>query len=227
MIQAAAIVVGNCLTDNIDYYLRLYPETSISKALSPYLKYPDLIVQLVSQLTYYQFSYYLHQSNPGSIDSPSTITRYAQLLCASSESKQFVVRVDKLFMETADLLKVLQSLCTSSINRKALVENHEFHKALTNIMLRDGEKEVEYALDLVLMCLTEGQPIALVKGKSKRETMEGSRKEARQELLSHFPDIVQQLQRVLSSRCGSIEGIKTLCTALLWYLQADTGESIV
>ena len=204
--------------------MRLHPKTSISKALSSYLNYPDSIVQLVCRMTYHQFSYYLHQSNPGSIDSPGTISKYAQLLRASSESKQFVVRVGKLFMEASDLLKVLQSLCASSINRRALVANHEFHKALTNLLLRDGEKEVEYTLDLMLTCLTEGQPIALVKGKAKREDTEGGREEARQELLSHLPEIVQQLQGVLASQLASVEGIRTLCTALLWHIQADTGE---
>jgi hypothetical protein len=211
--------------------MRLHPETSISETFKAYLSYPDSVVRLVCKLTYYQFSYYLHRSNPGSVDCPDTISSYAQLLGTSSDNKQFVVRVEKLFMEATDLLKVLQCLCTSLNNRKSLVSNHEFRMAVSNFLLQGGEKETESTLDLLLTCLTEGQSMAIpgpVKGKARTSasgpSKGGNRQEARQELLTNFPEIVQQLQSVLESERGGIESIKTLCSALLWYIQAETGK---
>ena len=230
LIQSAASVVGNCLSDNVDLYMRLHPDSDITGTFISYFKYPDSIVRLVCKLTYHKFAYYLHQSNPSSIDCSETISNYAQLLRASSESKHFVARVEKLFLEATDLLQVLQCLCTSTNNRQAMITNLEFHKAVTNLLIRGGEKEIECVLDLLLTCLTEEQPIARTKDKGKRREMqtselpnEDSRESTRKELLSYFPEIVHQLESVLASPHGDSESLKTLCSAVLWYIQVKPG----
>lgn len=230
LIQSAALVVGNCLSDNVDLYMQLHPETDITGAFTSYFNYPNSIVRLVCKLTYHQFSYYLH---PGSIDCPDTISYYAQLLLISSESKLFIVREEKLFLDATDLLKVLQCLCTSTNNRRAIVTNHEFHKAITNLLLREGKKEIECALNLLLTYLTEGQPIVktdLEQEKRKKGEVqisglpkEDSREHAREELLCYFPEIVHQLESVLASPCGAAENLKKLCSAMLWRIKANPG----
>ena len=222
LIQTAALLVGNCLTDNIDFYMRLHPDTDVNGAFTSYFKYPDAIVRLVCELTYHQFSYYLYQSTPNSIDHPDAISNYTRLLHTASESKGFVARVDNLFLEATDLLKVLQCLCTISKNRQYLIANVNFHKAITNLMLGEGEKEIECALDLLLTYLTEGE---MEKEKRKKEQVlkEDGREQARDQLLSHFPEIVHQLKNV-ASRHGDIKCLRELCSALLWRVQGHPGE---
>ncbi len=209
--------------------MQLYPDTDIDGAFTSYFNYPDSIVRLVCQLTYHHFSYYLHQSIYGSIDSLESILSYTRLLHIASESKQFVARVDKLFIDATDLMKVLQCLCTSAKNRKFLIESSDFHIAITSLLLREGEKEIEYALNLLLTYLTDGQPIAkktLTQKKGKKEQLvpaEDSREETKKELFSRFPELVRQLQNVLANtKC-----YKKLCSAVLWYIQADVGQFII
>ena len=207
--------------------MQLHPDTDINGALSSYFEYPDSIVRLVCQLTYHQFSYYLHQSNPGSIDCHDAILNYTRLLNIASASKDFVARQGNLFLDATNLMKVLQCLCTSAKNRKTIVESSEFHKAITNLLLGVGKNEIESALDLLLTCLTEGQPIAMAgfakrKGKEEPLPKEESREQARNQLLSHFPEIVHQLE-IVASRHGDVECLKKLCSAVLWCVQADQG----
>ena len=208
--------------------MQLHPDTDISGSLNPYFKYPDSTVQLVCQLTYYHFSYYLHQSNPGSIDSPDTISNYTQLLSMASKSKHYVAKMDKLFIDATDLLKVLQCLSSCPKNRQFLIENSEFHKAITNLLLRDGKKEIECALDLLLTYLTEGQPIALTstvkkRGRKEQLPLEDNREQARTQLLSYFPKLIDQLKSILASQLG-VNCFKQLCSALLWCLQTNPGK---
>lgn len=206
--------------------MRLHPGTDINGAFTSYVDYPDSIVRLVCQLTYHQFSYYLHQSNPGSTYCPATISGYTQLLHTASESKQFVARLDKLFIDATDLMKVLQCLCISAKNRQSLVESSEFHKAISNLLLGEGEREIKCALNLLLTYLTEGQPIAAEmglakrKGKKEQSPKEDRREQTRSQLLSHFPEILFQLESVLASRHGDL---KKLCSSVLWCIRADPG----
>lgn len=230
LIETAALVVSNCLTGNVDLYMRLHHNTSITEAFTSYFNHPNSIVQLVCKLTYYQFSFYLHHANPGSIDCPDTISNYSQLLRISSESKQFAARVEKLFLETTDLLRALRCLCTSPSNRQAMITNHEFQKAITNLLLREGENEIECALNLLLTYLTEGQPNErkdLAKGKRNLQTSElppqDSRETTRKEVLSHFPEIAHQLEGVLASPHGNVENLKNLCSAVLLHIRAHPG----
>lgn len=229
LIQSAALIVSNCLSDNIDLYMRLHPDTDINGALTSYFEYPDSIVRLVCQLTYHQFSYYLHQTNPGSTDCPDSVSNYTHLLCTASKSKGFVATLDKLFLDATDLMKTLQCLCTSGNNRQSLVECPEFREAITNLLLRGGEKEIECALDLLLTFLTEGQSViaktdsAKRKGKKEQLSEGDAREQARKQLLSHFPDIVHQLESVLASRQGDVKCLKNLCSAVLWCVQDDPG----
>ncbi len=219
-------MVNNCLSDNTDLYMRLHPDTDINGAFTSYFKHPDSIVRIVCQLTYYQFSYYLQQSNPGSTDSPDIMSNYIRLLHIASENKQFVARQDKLFLDATDLMKVLKCLCTSTQNRSSLVESSEFHNAITNFLLRKGEKEIECALDLLLTYLTEGQSIAkkgLAKRKGMKEqlTNEDSREETRLQLLSHSTEIIHQLESFLAS--GHQDRLIKLCSAVLWRVKSLPG----
>lgn len=221
LIQSATLVVNNCLSDNIDFYMRLYPDTDIKGALASYFRYPDSIVRLVCQMTYYQFSHYLHQTSPGSVDCPAAISTYTQLLGTASQSKQFVARMDKLFVGATDLINTLCCLCASASNRNSLVESFEFRKAITNLLRGEGSKEAECALDLLLTYLTEGQPIAWGgRGSKEQPSEEDGRGKARKELLSHFPEVVHQLESVLTSEHHG-DAVKKLCSAVLWCTQAN------
>ena len=210
--------------------MRLHPDTDITGAFSSYFNYPDSIVRLVCQLTYYQFSYYLDQSNPGSINCPDVISDLTRFLCFASESKQFVARVDSLFLDATDILKALQCLCTSTSNRRAIFGNAKFNKAVTNLLIREGEKQIECALNLLLTYLTEGQLDTKTgstrgkekKGQKQQPKEEYNREQARRELLSQFPELVHQLESMLANQHKN-ESVRRLCSAVLWNVQADSG----
>lgn len=210
--------------------MRLYPDTDIDGAFTSYFEYPDSIVRLVCQLTYYHFSHYLHHSCPGSIDCHETILDYTHLLLSASQSKHFVARVDKLFIDATDLLKVLQCLCISAKNRQILIESPDFHKAATNLLSNGGENEVKCVLNLLLAYLTTGQPMTKVdsaRKKGKPGKIEGSRGEDKEKLLSCCPEIVRELESVLTHRCGDDKCLKNLCSSMLWYIQTGQGTYYV
>ena len=228
LIQSATLIVNNCLSDNVDLYMRLHPDTDINGAFASYFEYPDSIVRLVSKLTYHHFSYYIQQSNPGSADCSEAIVDYLRLLHTASKSKDFVARQDKLFLDATDLMKILRCLCSSAKNRTSLVQSPDFHRATTSFLLGKGENEIKCTLNLLLTCLTEGQPIITTnsaRGKAKTNQPpqgEDSREQVRGQLLSHFPEIIPQLEVFLASqRHGEL---KKLCSAVLWYIQAAPGE---
>lgn len=204
--------------------MRLHPHTDVDGALKPYFKYPDSMVKWVCQLTYHQFAYYLHQSNPGMVDCPGAISSYSKLLFEASRSKEFIARLDKLSLDATDLIKTLQCLCCSPQNRQHMIENSYFQKATTNLLLTGEEKETECVLTLLLACLTECQPITLARKKGKKEfeerLIEDSREQAKMKLLSCIPEVIHQLESLLASQ---YESVKKLCSAVLWRLQADPG----
>lgn len=191
-----------------------------------YFKYPNPIVQLVCKLTYYQFSYYLYQSKPELIDNPEDVLYYARLLCTASESKQLVAMEANLCMDATDLLKVLQCLTVSESNRKTLFSSKYFPRAITNLLLSEGVKEIEFSLCLLLTFLIEGQQNEAKGKKSQKKPsglLEMRRKQVKEESLLHFPDIKDQLKCVLSQH-GSVESIKKLCSTLLHRIQDNHGK---
>ena len=204
--------------------MRLRPKTDIQGAFHPYFDYPDSIVRLLCQLNYYQFSYYLEQFNPGLIDCPDVISELTGLLNSASKNKYFDVEMkNNFYLNATDILKVLQYLCISTSNRHAIFGNAEFCEAVTNLLIREGEEEIECALNLLLTYLTEGQLGTMEKKGGKQQPKEDdSRELARRELLSQFPELVHQLESVLANQHKN-ESVRRLCSAVLWNVQADSG----
>ena len=156
------------------------------------------------------------------MDCPEAVSNYTHLLCRALSNDDFVARLDKLFLDAVDLMKTLQSLCCSQQNIQCMVESSDFQTAVSEFLLRGGEKETKCVLTLLLTCLVGGQPISMAKGKGKggKRPMEDRRKQTKVEFLSHFSEIVSQLKYVLD---GRHESVKKLCSSVLWLLQEDPG----
>ncbi len=221
LVLTAAFVVSNCLSDGVDLYMRLHPLTDVEGALTPYFQCPDSTIQLVCKMTYNQFCYYLHQSKPGSVDCADDLAAYADLLCASSRSPEFVVRKDNLFLEAAELLKVINRMCVSDSNRLAIASNVKFHEATEALLQRGGETEIECALSLLLSLSAHGSLVHAAKEKGKKRRKEESRVisksiDLKEVLLSGNLKLVRLLKAVQTGQHRSSEEVQELCSAVLW-----------
>ena len=209
----------------------MYPETDIEGTFTSFFSYPDSLVQLICKLTYHQFSYYLHNSNPHSIDCTDIIESfYIRVLLTASESKEFTVMEKNLILVANELLKVLRCLCVSKDNQQALITSPGFHLVISNLLKRGGTKEIECALNLLLTLLTEGQENAkpaMTKGKQKKGKMHTSDRDGRESvketLLSQNPSIAQLVKHALGN-AQEDETLKDLCSAVLWCLQSTPGK---
>ena len=229
LLESAVFIVCKCLPNNIDLYMQLYHcNDTINTLSSTNCKDQSSAIQFFCQLANDYFSYYRHQSNPGSIDCRDTISKYSHLLCIASESEHFFARQYEVNVSADFLLRVLQCLSTSTENTFFLIENSEFQKAITNLLYGAGRKEIEYALDLLLTLLTESEWIvsrSLVKGERKKEEeLLKDRKEERRKrkdlLLSCFPKLLKSLD---VNQHGDVQCLKKLCSALLWCVQDHPG----
>lgn len=229
MIQTLALIVSNCLSDNADLYMRLHPETDIQRVLTPYFSCPNSLVELVCKLTYYQFSYYLHHSSHGSIDSPDDVAMYVHLLCDSSLSKDLVAKKDNLLLDANDLLKIIQQLCISSINQMALVTNGKFQTAIVNLFMNGGQREIESTINLLFTLLERnksGVDMVASEVKERREepTTVDIKDDVKRELLSFGSEILRQIEALLTGPHSNSECVQKLCSAVKWYLQDVPGE---
>jgi len=226
LIQTATLVISNCLSDSVDLYMRLHPQTDVSGALMPYFKFPNPTVQLACKMTYYLFSYYLQQSSPGSVDCPDDLGDYTRLLYAASQSPEFVVMKGRLFLDATELLKLISRLCVSEKNRLVVASSDKFPDAAINLLRQGGEKEIECMLSLLLGLFAEGnlarkQP---VKGKGKKgrkepEEPKGTSKGqdgVKELLLSRIPKLGCVLRAVQVGPHNACKSVQELCSAVLW-----------
>lgn len=210
--------------------MRLHPLTDFKGALTPYFNCPDSIAQQICKMTYYQFSHYLHQSDPGLVDCHDDLADYTHLLCATSTSPEFIVRKDKLFLEAQDLLKVINHMCVSENNRLFVVVSDEFQKAIMALLQAAGEKEIECTLNLLLSLLAEERQIR--KHTSKEEGRRGKKEilkitsehkgEPRKLLMSRNPKLVHILKALVSR--GMSKGIQELCLSVLWNIERSASK---
>ena len=204
--------------------MRLHPHVDVQAALTPYFECPNSLVPLVCKLTYYHFSFYLHQRNPGSIDCLDDLTKYIRLLCTASENPEFVAREGKLFLCATDLLKVIRQMCVSESNCLAVVSMDSFHESTLKLLQNGGEKEVKSTLDL-LLSLTACRKYSTEKEKYKEggnENPEQVPVDVREMLLGRNPKLVHAIKAVRAGSHGTAEEVLELSSALLWSMEKNT-----
>ena len=155
-----------------------------------------------------------------------TVSNYVRYLRQASSSKQLVVKVEKLFLEAEDLVKILKCLCCNERNRQIILDTSEFPVAVANLLGCGKEQEIGSVLSLLLTLLTEGQPIIISKKKGKRENQptEDTRKLTKEKFLVQLPDFVPKLQYILENQP---EAVKSLCLSLVWLLQEDPSKFLL
>ena len=216
MIQTAAVIVNNSLTDHADLYMRLYPETDIRGSLKPYFVCPSPIVQAICRMTYYLFSHYLNRFDPVSIVAPGDTLQYCCLLDEASRNHEtFEAVQNRIFLIDANtLLKTIQLICVNEENCKVVLESGEFYTAFCSLLQHGRTKEAEHTLNLLLSLLTyERKEIdSHTKEKKKGGQPPWKGKKVREMLRSTIPNI-QELIMGVSERHGNLHGI---CSAMLW-----------
>ena len=152
--MAPALTIGNCAETGMDLYMRLHGNTAILDILDPYFVSSDSLISSSTKFIRNNFSWYLQNAHPGSVDCPDHIGELLEHLFQSLSPTPLTATA--FSVEPSEILNMLRQLNVSPKNRTILLEHSKLQEIMSHLLQGPQEENTIFdALNLLLSFLAK------------------------------------------------------------------------
>ena len=147
------MTIGNCAETGMDLYMRLHGNTAILDILVPYFVSSNSLISSCTKFIRNNFSWYLHNAHPGSVDCPDHIGELLEHLFQSLSPTPLTATAFSI--EPSEILNMFRQLNVSPKNRTILLEHSKLQEIMSHLLQGPQEENTIFgALNFLLSFLS-------------------------------------------------------------------------